>query len=81
MGLVGSVIASQYLYFVPYYNTFEYSGAVLRYNLLADFFDASSWEAYDASNTSNLPTKGFSSGTSKIFPVKTVLGNPERVLI
>ncbi len=58
------MIADRYLYFIPYYDGFEYNGVVLRYNTQADFFSPSSWEAYDANNTNDLPTVGFVSGTA-----------------
>lgn len=61
-GYFGAVFDGQYVYFMPQHNLTERHGKVLRYNTHQNFFEASSWQAYDASKTSGLNTKGYYGG-------------------
>ena len=60
-GYFGAVFDGRYVYFSPQRNGQEKDsvhGYVLRYDTQKDFYDESSWEAYDASNTDGLETRG-----------------------
>jgi hypothetical protein len=63
-GTQGAIFDGRFVYFVPHYNGIGsgWSGAVLRYDTQSSFTNSMSWQAYDASNTSGLPTRGYSSG-------------------
>ena len=55
MGMcVGAIFDGQYVYFVPYANS-----VVVRYDTNGGFGEPASWEAYEASGTSAMDTRGF----------------------
>lgn len=65
-GFFGAVFDGRYVYFVPQNSgagcagrATGHHGNVLRYDSHNDFKAASSWRAYDASNTSGLQTRGY----------------------
>lgn len=64
-GYLGAVFDGRYVYYVPQANKTTQAdgqhrhGIALRYDTHAGFKDESSWEAYDASNTSGLATRGY----------------------
>lgn len=58
-GFFGSVFDGRYVYFVPQHDSERRHGKVLRYDTHGEFGDTGSWEAYDASGTSGLDTRGY----------------------
>jgi hypothetical protein len=62
MGYAGAVFDGRYIYFVPARDNVSYHGRVLRYDTQSAFSTSSSWQAYDAGNTSGLNTKGYIGG-------------------
>lgn len=46
-GFAGGVFDGRYVYFVPWADSAGYHGEVMRYDTLADFQSAGSWEAFD----------------------------------
>ena|GEM_PF-272232 len=58
-GYLGGVFDGRYVYFSPQHDTRQRHGKVLRYDTQRDFKNLTSWEAYDAGNTSGLNTKGY----------------------
>jgi|GEM_PF-383398 len=64
-GYFGAVFDGRYVYFVPEMHGEEgmpTHGVVLRYDTHHDFYDHASYEAYDASTTDGLDTRGFYGG-------------------
>lgn len=59
VGYKGAIFDGQYMYFVPFRNNENVHTKVLRYNTKGDFKAKDSWSAYDASNISNLDTRGY----------------------
>lgn len=63
MGFVGAVSHGKYVYFIPYSdNKNVFHSNFLRYDTTGDFNNALSWDAYDASDTDGLNTKGYKYG-------------------
>ncbi|MFM1549908.1 MAG: hypothetical protein ACKJSG_10940, partial [Lentisphaeria bacterium] len=65
-GFFGAVFDGRYVYFVPQSTgtgsagrVTGQHGKVLRYDTQAEFNEASSWNAFDASETSGLQTRGY----------------------
>jgi len=46
----GATFDGRYVYFAPWYSAPEYESVALRYDTMAAFGSASSWESYDLSN-------------------------------
>jgi hypothetical protein len=63
-GTQGAIFDGRFVYFVPHYNGIGigWGGVVLRYDTRTSFTNAASWQAHNATNTSGLPTQGYSSG-------------------
>ena len=61
-GFRGVAFDGRYAYFVPNYKSDGRHGNVLRYDTQGDFKTAASWDAYDASSTDGLTTKGYIGG-------------------
>lgn len=60
IGYFGAVFDGRYVYFSPEQkNRDETHGVVLRYDTHGDFKSRSSYAAYDASQTSGMPTRGY----------------------
>src|SRR5262249_46503913 len=51
-----------YVYFVPNYSGVSFHGRVLRYDTQSAFSNSTSWQAFDAGNTSGLTTTGYTGG-------------------
>jgi len=58
-GFFGSVFDGRYVYFVPQHDSERRHGKVLRFDTHGEFGAVGSWEAYDASMTSGLDTRGY----------------------
>lgn len=58
-GYYGTVLAGDYIYFVPFNDGQGFHGRVLRYDTRKSFEDSSSWSAYDASSTGGKNTVGY----------------------
>jgi hypothetical protein len=58
-GYAGAVFDGRYIYFVPHWNNTGPHANILRYDTTGSFTSASSWSAYDASNTNSLNTTGY----------------------
>lgn len=59
VGYKGAAFDGRYVYFVPFRDSNDVHGRVLRYDTESDFENAGSWKAYDAGNTDGLDTRGF----------------------
>ncbi|MSP13458.1 MAG: hypothetical protein EXR62_10950 [Chloroflexi bacterium] len=58
-GFFGGVFDGRYVYFAPQRDDTVRHARVLRYDTHSDFHDSRSWQAYDASHTSGLDTRGY----------------------
>jgi hypothetical protein len=60
-GYYGAVSDGRYIYYTPCraLNPGVFHGHTLRYDLLGSFTSAASWQAYDASSTNGLNTRGY----------------------
>ena len=58
-GFFGAVFDGRYIYFVPQHDLQNRHGKALRYDTHGEFGNAASWQAYDASSTDGLNTKGY----------------------
>jgi len=58
-GFFGAVFDGRHVYFAPQHDGVARHGKVLRYDTHQPFKSSHSWEAYDASRTSDLDTRGY----------------------
>ena len=58
-GFFGAVFDGRHIYFVPQHDGVARHGKVLRYDTHQPFKSSQGWEAYDASHTSDLDTRGY----------------------
>ncbi len=58
-GFFGAVFDGRHVYFAPQHDGVARHGKVLRYDTHQPFKSSEGWEAYDASRTSDLDTRGY----------------------
>ena len=58
-GFFGAVFDGRHVYFAPQHDGVARHGKVLRYDTHQPFKSSQGWEAYDASHTSDLDTRGY----------------------